>query len=204
MNGFLLTRGLIIADEKSADLRNLINFKPTILPNEITLTALRDVGQFVRILISNATTAKNTANLDFAVQKFVRLLIANNEIGVLLATVNLARQINSEGVLINRAVALVKIYELINRLMLAGEKAMKQAELQVANKSIAHSPEHKLSLSKTENIIPENEEKFILNNKTYATGAETVLRQFLEFNPNSAFDNSASTFFNSDDSRQAQ
>lgn len=204
LNGFLLSRGLIAAKENSADIRNLVFLKPLILPNEITLTALRDVGQFVRILILNAGAAKNTAGLDLSVQKFVRLLIANNELGVLLATVNLAREVNSQGILVNRAIALVKIYELINRLILAGEKAMTEAGAKTQNKNNQQFIEQKLSFTKLENLPIEKDEKINLNSKTQTNGAETLLRQFLEFNPNSAFDNSVAAFFNSDDSRQAR
>lgn len=196
LSGLLLARGLIAGQENTVELRNLIAFQPQVLPPEISLTGLRDVGQFVKMLISDAAVAKSTANLDLAVQKFVRLLIANNELGVLLATINLAAQTRNRGALLSRTLALVKIYELITRLLIAGEKAMKNAAKDVLPKA------EKSDLSSVAaNAKDENKS---LSAKLHGNGAESVLRQFLEFNPAAAFDNSASAFLDSDDARRAQ
>jgi hypothetical protein len=204
LSGLLLTRGLVAAGERSAEVRNLIAFQPSVLPAEVSLTALRDVGQLVKILIADAAAAKNTASLDLAVQKFVRILIANNELGVLMAAVHLARETQNAGGVMSRALALAQIYQLINHLLLAGERAMKEAMPDAASKNIALKPERNGFLPVNGSALSETDETNLQNYKFHATGAESSLRQFLEFNPALAYDNSASAFNSSDDARQAQ
>jgi hypothetical protein len=200
LNGLLLARGLIVPGENSAEIRNLAAFKSSVLPSEFSLTTMRDVGQLVKILISDTAAAKTTANLDLAVQKFVKILLANNELGVLLATVNLAAQSPNQSGLVGRSLALAQIYELIAQLIQAGEKAMKEAG---SEKNI---------LQKDRNIfqpvglsaVDEFDESKTLLNKLQSGEAAGSLRQFLEFNPAFVFDNSASAFNNQEDARQAQ
>jgi hypothetical protein len=203
VDGLLIARGLVVPGERPTDVRNFIANKSIVLPNEITITTLRDVGQLVKILISDAAGAKSTMNLDLAVQKFVRLMIANNEMGVLLATINLAAQTQDRGGLVSRSLALVQIYELISQLLLAGEKAMKSAQPQNAPKNIFQKERSDLQTVKS-STLEENDELKTQLNKTRINGAESTLRQFLEFNPAFVHDNSASAFNNPDDARQAQ
>ena len=193
LNGLLLARGLVVPGENSAEVRNLVAFKSSVLPSEVSMTNLRDVGQLVKGLIGDTSAAKTTANLDLAVQKFVRILLANNELGVLLATVNLASQTQNQGGLIGRSLALAQIYELINQLIQAGEKAMKNAASEKNILQTAGLP-----------LVDEFDESKAQINKLHANEATGSLRQFLEFNPALMFDNSASKFNNPDDARQAQ
>jgi len=193
LNGFLLARGLIVPGENSAEVRNLVAFKSTVLPSEVSMTNLRDVGHLVKGLIADTAAAKTTANLDLAVQKFVRILLANNELGVLLATVNLAAQSQNQSGLIGRSLALAQIYELINQLIQAGEKAMKNA-----------APEKNIFQTVGLPLVDDFDESKVQLNKLHNAEAAGSLRQFLEFNPALAFDNSASKFNNPDDARQAQ
>lgn len=201
LNALLLARGLVSANEQPADVRNLVMLKSTVLPSEVSITALRDVGQLVKVLINDASAAKTTANLDFAVQKFVKILLANNELGVLLATVSLASQAQNQGGLVGRSLALAQIYELINRMIAAGEKALRDA----ANNS-------QNTLQKDRNIFQpvglgvtdENDESQLQLNRLSVSEAAGSLRQFLEFNPAAAFDNSTSAFNDPDDARHAQ
>jgi hypothetical protein len=200
LNGLLLARGLVSANEQPAAVRNLTAFKTSVQPAEVSMTALRDVGQLVRILIADTMAAKTTPNLDLAVQKFVRILLANNELGVLLATVQLAAQSQNRGGLIGRSLALAQIYELINRLIRAGEVALREA-----------APE-KNNLPKERNIfqsdglsaIEDFDESQIQLNKLRTNKSAGALRQFLELNPAFVYDNSASKFDNPDDARRAQ
>jgi len=200
INGLLLARGLIVPNEQAAEIRNLVAFKASVLPSEISMTTMRDVGQLVKILIADTAAAKTTANLDLAVQKFVKILLANNELGVLLATINLAAQSQNQSGLIGRSLALAQIYELINQLIQAGEKALKEA-----------APE-KNALLKDRNIFQSNglaaaedfDESKIQLTKLNAHEAAASLRQFLEFSPAFVHDKSTSAFNNPDDARQAQ
>jgi hypothetical protein len=200
LNGLLLTRGLLVPNERPAEVRNLVAFKSSVLPSEVSMTALRDVGQIVKTLISDTAAAKTTANLDLAVQKFVKILLANNELGVLLATINLAAQSPNQSGLVGRSLALAQIYELINQLIQAGEKALKDA-----------APD-KNALQKDRNIfqavglttLEDLDESKIQLNKTHANEAAGSLRQFLEFNPALVYDKSTSAYHNPDDARQAQ
>lgn len=202
LSGLFLVRGLVIAQENTADVRNLVAFQSRVLPDEISLTALRDVGLLVKILISDAIGAKSAANLDQAVQKFIRFLLANNELGVLLASVSLAAQTRYSGGLISRSLALAQIYDLINRLIIAGEKALKDAVLaQKAAKNFGQTAKSDI-LSFGISNASEKDEPLLQSAKLQ--GAESALRQFLEFNPAFVFDNSASAFNNSDDAREAQ
>lgn len=202
--GMFLARGLIVGQENTAALRNLISFQQQVLPDKISLTELRDVGQIVKILIADTAFAKTTANLDQAVQKFIKILLANNELGVMLASINLASKTSYSGGLVNRSLALAQIYELITRLIIAGEKAMKQV---VAEKSAILSSQKSVkndfSAISTANAA-EKDEQIFQTSKTQISNAESALRQFLEFNPAFAFDNSASAFNNSEDAHQAQ
>ncbi len=198
VNGMLITRGLIVPGEKLADIQNnLAALKANVLPNDVSMKNLRDVGQLVKVLIADSAAAKSTANLDLAVQKFVRILLANNELGVLLATVSLASQTTDRGGLVSRSIALAQIYELITSLQNAGEKAMKNA-----------AQTNKIELKKFDSAIKytANEKDEIKNHgdKQKTTNTESALRQFLEFNPALAPNKSASSFHNPDDARQAQ
>ena len=198
LDGLLLTRGLIVPQEQTVNARNLVAFKSSVLPSEISMTAFRDVGQLVKTLIADTSAAKTTVNLDLAVQKFVKILLANNELGVLLATVSLASQMPGQAGLIGRSLALAQIYELINQLIQAGEKALREAD--------------KNALPKDRNIFQANglaagedpDESKIQFNRLHASEAAGALRQFLEFNPAFVFDNSASAYNNPDDARQAR
>lgn len=196
LNGLLLARGLIVPGENSAEVRNLVAFRSTVLPSEVSMTNLRDVGQLVKGLIADTAAAKTTANLDLAVQKFVRILLANNELGVLLATVNLAAQSQNQSGLIGRSLALAQIYELINQLIQAGEKTLLEK----------NTGQKERNIFQTVGFAPidDFDESKAQINKQHANEAAGSLRQFLEFNPALVFDNSASRFNNPDDARQAQ
>jgi hypothetical protein len=196
LNGLLLARGLVVPGENSAEVRNLVAFKSTVLPSEVSMTNLRDVGQLVKGLIADTATAKTTANLDLAVQKFVKILLANNELGVLLATVNLAAQAQNQSGLIGRSLALAQIYELINQLIQAGEKALLEKNTGQKERNIFQTA----GLP----VVDDFDESKASINKSHANEAAGSLRQFLEFNPALVFDNSASKFNNPDDARQAQ
>jgi hypothetical protein len=198
----LLARGLLMGDENLANLRNFVASQPTILPRDVNLTAMRDVGQLVRVLIADSALAKSSANLDLAVQKFIRILLANNELGVLLASISLASQTRNSSGLVSRSLALAQIYELINRLILAGEKAMKQAELANAAKTL--NQESEIGKFLTVASSDGNDENLSQFSKRQINGAESVLRQFLEFNPAFVMDKSVSAFDNSENARQAQ
>lgn len=201
LNGLLLARGFVAANEQPADVRNLVALKSNVLPAEISITALRDVGQLVKVLIVDTTAARTTANLDLAVQKFVKILFANNEIGVLLATVNLASTAQNQGGLVSRSLALAQIYELITRLVEAGEKALQNA---APEKKIANQ-DRNIFQTVGAALVDESDDAQNLLNKLHAhEAAASSLRQFLEFNPALMQDRSASAFTNHDDARQAQ
>lgn len=202
LNGLLLARGFAAANENAPSAKNLAVLTNT-LSKEISPAALRDIGQLVKILIADAAFAKTTANLDLAVQKFVRILLANNELGVLLAVINLAGESHLTGGLMSRSLALAQIYEMINRLILAGEKAMNEAMPKNSAENLLQKSEKNNFISLSVKVSDKDETNPNLH-KTGNTGAEGALRQFLEFNPAFMQDKSASAFTNSDDARQAQ
>lgn len=203
LNGLLLARGLVVAGETAADVRNFISLKSSILPAEFSPAALRDVGQLVKILITDAAGAKTTANLDLAVQKFVRILITNNELETLLAAIGLAAQAGAKNGSGSRSLALVQIYQLANRLLLAGEKAMKEATAQPVLSNALQKNERGDILTLGRTGLLENDEQNVGYHRQ-GNGAESSLRQFLEFNPAFVCENSLSAFVDPDDARQAQ
>lgn len=198
-NGLLLARGMVLSGENTADIRNLISLRSDVLPNGFSATGLRDLGQLVKVLVVGAVGAKTTANLDAAVQKFIKILVAKNELGVLLAASMLGRQAKLGTISMNRTLALVQIYQLITRLILAGEAALKEAAL----KNASAKNENNLS-SIGLNKITNAEEKSAVLRDLQNNNLHSNLKNFLEFNPAFAADRSASSFNNTEDARHAQ
>ena len=196
-NGLMLARGLVASNENTVEIRNLISFRSDVLPNNFSAAGLRDLGQLVKVLVADASNAKTTVNLDLAVQKFIRILVANNELGVLLAAAALSKQAESGTISMNRTLALVQVYQLISRLMLAGEAAIKEAAVKNGlkiNDSIGNV------LNKTVNA----EEKNALLRDLQANNLHNNLKNFLEFNPAFVAERAVSSFINPDDARHAQ
>lgn len=195
--GLMLARGLVSSNENTADIRNLVSYRSDVLPVNFSATALRDLGQLVKVLVTDATNAKTTANLDLAVQKFIRILVANNELGVLLAAAALAKQAELGTISANRTLALVQIYQLISRLIQAGEAAIREA---AAKNGLAKNEFVGINLNKTASA----EEKNALLRDLQTNNLHTNLKNFLEFNPAFVAERSASSFINADDARHAQ
>lgn len=180
VQGFYLARGFVSGQETAAQ-SPIATLSREAFPAEIRMSQLRDVAILVKTLIGDAATARSTANLDLAVQKFVRMLVANNEIGVLLATIRLAAQPESLGAM-SRTLALTQIYDLINRLAEAGRNAALQESKAPGTRDFD-------DLSVSQKSVRED---------------VSVLRQHLEFNPAFAFDRAASAFHDPREARDAQ
>lgn len=204
--GFLLARGLISPD-KGNSTENLLEMMRTAATDKVSLAAMRDFGGLVKVLISDAAASKSTANLEIAVQKFARILAAINCLDAVLTAVKLASQSQFAGGNVGRTLALVQVYELINRLVLAGQNAMLEAA-ETAQKNAAKGETDKNSLNvlpaKTVADLSENDGANKKTGESKNLRAESVLRNFLEFNPMYAGDKSISAFDNSDNARQAQ
>jgi len=198
-NGLLLARGIILSGENTIDVRNLISLRGDILPNGFSATGLRDLGQLVKVLVAGAVSAKTTANLDAAVQKFIKILVAKNELGILLAASMLGKQAELGTISMNRTLALVQVYQLITRLMVAGEAALKEA----AMKNASAKNENNLA-SIGLNKITNAEEKSAALRDLQNNNLHNNLKNFLEFNPALATDRVASSFNNTEDARHAQ
>ena len=196
-NGFMLARGLVSSNESSAEIRNLVSFRSDVLPVNFSAAGLRDLGQLVKVLVTDAANAKTTANLDLAAQKFIRILVSNNELGILLAAAALAKQAELGSISVNRTLALVQVYQLISRLIQAGEAALKEA---AAKNSLTKNDSIAAGLNKFSNA----EEKNALLRDLQANNLHTNLKNFLEFNPAFVAERSASSFINADDARHAQ
>lgn len=198
-NGLMLARGMIAAGENTADIRNLVAFRSDALPNGFSPAGLRDLGQLVKILIVGVVGAQTTANLDVAVQKFIKLLVANNEMGVLLAAATLAKQaeVGTRGM--NRTLALVQVYQLIARLIVAGEAALKDA---AAKMPLAKNDNHLTATGL--NKITDADEKSAMLRDLQNNNLHGSLKNFLEFNPAFVAERSVSSFVNPDDARHAQ
>lgn len=215
--GFLLARGLV-SSESGHSTENLIAMMQSAAGDKVSLAAMRDFGGLVKVLISDAAASKSTANLETAVEKFARILVAINCLDTVLTAVKLASRSQFAGGNIGRTLAITQVYELINRLVLAGQKAMNEAA-EIAQKNAGFKGE---SDKNSRNIFPaktvedlsetgaanrKTVESKTTNNKTADAKniqAENALRNYLEFNPLMANDKFVSAFENSDDARRAQ
>lgn len=92
----------------------------------------------------------------------------------------------------------MRIYELIVRLVATGEKALKNDSASAENINILQTNAKGEIASNGVLKSVEGDEQILPGLKSQAAGAESALRQFLEFNPMAAADNSASAFDNFD------
>ncbi len=164
------------------DVQRISNCRPGILPEGMAWSSFRETGLLVASLFRNAGTLSDRAGLDVAVQRFVKLLIAKNELGVLLAAVRLTSEAMSGRLPLSRVAALVQVYELIGQLVRNAERAMKEAAESSLPKSVeVMKTEHGLSFS----------------GAVETSEAESALRQYLAFNPSANADSGAAAFFSS-------
>lgn len=206
--GFLLARGLVNPDSRNST-ENLLGMMQSAAADKVSLTTMRNFGGLVKVLISDAALSKSTANLENAVQKFARILVTIKCLDAVLTAVKLASQNEFANGNVGRSLAIVQVYELINRLVLAGERAMKEAAIEVAQKNAAAKGEPDKN---TRSVFPsgtiadltETDAASKKNADSKNVAAESALRNFLEFNPMFAGDKSISAFDNSDTARQAQ
>ncbi len=197
-DGLMLARGLISSNEKSGDLRTFISFGGDLLPENFSFSGLRNLGQLVKILIADAANAKTTVNLDSCVQKFVKILISNNELGILLAAAAIAKQTEPGAVGPNRTLALVQIYSLISRLIQTGEAAIKE------NAAKNGLPKNENNFAAVLNKSNDAKEKTALFRDLQNNNFHTNLKNFLDFNPAFVAECAVSSFINPDDERHAQ
>ncbi|NOT48438.1 MAG: hypothetical protein HOP17_11905 [Acidobacteria bacterium] len=162
------------------EMREITSHKPSILPDAIPWSMFRATGLLAANLMKEGVPPRTTAYLDAAVQRFFKMLVVNNELGVLLAAVRLSADARAGRVPIGSIASLVRIYELIAQLMIVTERAMKEAAEVAARKP----PE----LKRTD------------KNLAFAAAlepgeSESALRQYLAFNPSAQADSGAFAFF---------
>lgn len=165
--------------DKIKEIREITTFKPSILPEGMPWAAFRDTGLLAANLLKEGAALKNTTYLDAAVQKFFKLLIANNELGVLLAAARLTADARGGRVPSGSITALVRIYELIAQLMILTERSMKQAA-EAASKKPPDLTRSDKNLAFAAVLEPGE--------------SEAALRQYLAFNPSAQADSGASAF----------
>ena len=205
--GFLLARGLLNPGSRHST-ASLLGMMQSVAADKISLAAMRDFGGLVKVLISDAAAAKSTANLEIAVQKFARILVAINCLDTVLTAVKLASQSQFVGGAAGRTLAIVQVYELINRLVLDGEQAMKEAATAITQQNAAKiEPDKNTRSVLPSGTIADLTETDQTDKKTAGpknVAAESALRQFLEFNPMFAHDKFLSAFENYDNAQQTQ
>jgi hypothetical protein len=161
-------------------MREITSHKPCILPDGIRWSAFRDTGLLAANLIKEGAPLRSAAQVDAAVQRFVKMLVANNELGILLASIRLAADAREGRLPSGSVAALVRIYGLIAQLMIATERAMKEAADAAARKPTElKSMDRGLAFAGT--LEPAE--------------SEAALRQYLAFNPAAQADSGASAFF---------
>jgi hypothetical protein len=162
------------------EMRQITGHKPCILPDGIRWSAFRDAGLLAASLMGEGASLRTASLLDAAVQRFVKRLVANNELGILLAAARLAADARAGRLSNGSLVALVRIYELIAQLMILTERLMKEA-----SEAAARKPAELTRMDKGlafAGALESNE-------------AESALRQYLAFNPTAQADSGASAFF---------
>lgn len=159
------------------DVQRITNCKPSILPEGMVWANFRDTGLLVAMLLKNAASLNDRSSLDVAVQRFVKLLVAKGELGVLLAAIQLTAEARSGRMSLSRVAALVQVYELIGQLVRNAERAMKEA-----------APPKPTELARTERGLA-------FSAALESNEAEAALRQYLAFNPAAKADSGASAFF---------
>jgi hypothetical protein len=162
------------------DMREIMTHKPTILPDGIPWSMLRDAGLLAANLMREGVSFRTAAYLDLAVQRFVKMLIANNELGVLLAAVRLTADARAARLPSGSVASLVRIYELIAQLMILTERAMKEAADAAARKPVE---------------VKRAEKSLAFAGALEPAETESALRQYLAFNPSAQADSGASAFF---------
>lgn len=208
--GFLLARGFVNCGGNVSTVK-LLEMMQTAggAADKVSLAAMRDFGGLVKVLISDAATAKSNVNLKIAVEKFARILVAINCLDAVLTAVKLATQSQFANGNVGRTLAIVQVYELINRLISAGHNAMRETAVEIAQKNAAltgESDKNSRSVfpAKTIADLIETDRADEKTGESKNVGAESALRKFLEFNPMLASDRFVSAFENFDDARQAQ
>lgn len=159
------------------DVKKIMSHQPCILPNGMPWSVFRDTGLLAASLFREGAAVRTPNGLDAAVERFTKLLVANNEIGVLLAAAQLTANARDGRVPSSSIIALVRIYELIAKLTLIAERSMKEAAAQ-------KSPE----LSKSDRGLA-------FAGALESNEAESALRQYLAFNPSAQADTGACAFF---------
>lgn len=162
------------------DVRKITNCKPSILPDGMVWASFRDAGVLVAALLKNAQEFNDNRSIDMAVQRFVKVLLAKGELGVLLTAVKLTADARSGQMSLSRVAALVQVYELIGQLVRNAEQAMKEAAASAAPKQA--------ELSRTDRGLA-------FSGAVESDEAEAALRQYLAFNPAAQADSGASAFF---------
>lgn len=179
LDGMILLHLLAHPGGSLDDMRRIMNCKPSILPEGMVWANFRDTGLLVALLWKNSLSL-NDRSLDLAVQRFVKLLVAKNEIGILLAAMQLTGEARSGQMPHSRVAALVQVYELIGQLMRNAERAMKEATASAA-------PRH-AELGRTDRGLA-------FSGAMESNDAEAALRNYLAFNPAAQSDSGASAFF---------
>lgn len=180
LEGLLFLQLCCLPGSSIKEMREIMTHRPSILPEGLPWSSFRDTGVLVANLLKEGMSPKTAAYLDASVQRFVKLLIVNNELGVLLAAVRLTADARAGRLPSGSVAALVRIYELIAQLMIMTERAMKEAAETAARNPVE---------------LKRMEKNLAFAGTQEPTESEAALRQFLAFNPSAQADSGASAFF---------
>ena len=162
------------------EMREITGHKPCILPEGIPWSAFRDTGLLAANLMREGASIRSSAQVEAAVQKFFKMIVANNELGILLAALRLASDARIGAVPNGSLIALVRIYELLAQLMIVTERLMREAAEAAARKPA--------ELTKMDRGLA-------FAGALESSEAESALRQYLAFNPAAQSDSGACAFF---------
>lgn len=180
LDGLILLQLCCDPGRNMKDMREITGHRPSILPDGIRWSMFRDTGLLAANLMREGVALRNTAQIDAAVQRFLKMLLVNNELGILLAAVRLAADARMGRLPVGSIATLVRIYELIAQLMIATDRAMKQA---------ADASSRKPAELKT------TDRGLAFASALEPAESESALRQYLAFNPAAHADSGASAFF---------
>lgn len=178
LDGLILLQLCANPGRHMGDMRTIMGHKPCILPDGMPWSVFRNTGLLAANLLKDGAAMRTATDMDAAVRRFVKLLVVNNELGILLAAARLSADARMGMVSPSRVLALVQIYQLIAQLLVTAEQAMKEAA----------ATQRPAELVKTDRGLAFSE-------ASSADDAEFALRRYLEFNPGARADTCASAFF---------
>jgi hypothetical protein len=201
-NALLLACGFAVSADKFASLRNIFDAKKYPLPFQVPPVVIRNLGHAVKALMVEARLAETPADLEAAVQKFVRVLSGKNNLEALASAVKLAEHLGAKTGAEAKLPVPDEIANLVKYLILAGDKALQSvadafdmAEGEMLSPKNTANPADAADIDRDLGRIWASDSP---------AEAESALRRQLDINPFFLNDRAASAFDTPSEAARAQ